>query len=111
MIPGRNYAIINLSFYFSNYNGAAWGAASRGGCAVIRKQDRLVITFFTTADAMAMEYLCREQKADGRIIPVPRSITADCGLAWCADPQSEKDLRALMEAGKIRFQGVYRCLV
>ncbi len=78
---------------------------------MIRKQDRLVITFFTTADAMAMEHLCREQKADGRIIPVPRSITADCGLAWCADSQSEKDLRALMEAGKIRFQGVYRCLV
>lgn len=66
---------------------------------------------FTTTDAMAMEHLCRERQADGRIIPVPRSITAGCGLAWCAAPESEKTLRALMEAEGIRFQGVYRCLV
>lgn len=78
---------------------------------MIRKQDRLVITFYTTTDAMAMERLCRQQNAGGRMIPVPRSITADCGLAWCADPASEQPLRALMEAGGIRFQGVYRCLV
>lgn len=78
---------------------------------MIPKQDRLVITFYTTTDAMAMEHLCRQQNADGRMIPVPRSITADCGLAWCAAPDSEKGLRALMEEGGIRCQGVYRCLV
>lgn len=86
-------------------------AAPGGGYGLIRKQDRLVITFFTTTDAMAMEHLCRERQADGRIIPVPRSITAGCGLAWCAAPESEKPLRALMESEGIRFQGVYRCLV
>ena len=41
---------------------------------MIRKQDRLVITFYTTTDAMAMERLCRAQKADGRIIPVPAAF-------------------------------------
>lgn len=70
-----------------------------------------MITFYTTTDAMAMEHICREEKAEGRMIPVPRSITADCGLAWSADPQNEKSLRALMETGGIRFQGIYRCLV
>ena len=78
---------------------------------MIRKQDRLVITFYTTTDAMAMERLCRAQKADGRIIPVPGSISADCGLAWCAAPESEQPLQRLMETNQIRFQGVYRCLV
>lgn len=86
-------------------------AAPGGGYAVIKKQDRLVITFFTTTDAMAMEHLCRARQADGRMIPVPRSISAGCGLAWCAAPESEKNLRALMESEGIRFQGVYRCLV
>ena len=28
---------------------------------MIPKQGRLVITFYTTTDAMAMEHLCREQ--------------------------------------------------
>ena len=78
---------------------------------MIPKQDRLVITFYTTTDAMAMEHLCQEQKADGRMIPVPRSISAGCGLAWSAPPESEKTLRALLDAEHIRFQGVYRCLV
>ncbi len=78
---------------------------------MIPRQDRLVITFYTTTNAMAMEHLCRAQKADGRMIPVPRSISAGCGLAWCAAPESEQALRALMEAGGLRPQGVYRCLV
>lgn len=78
---------------------------------MIRKTEKLVITFFTTTDAMAMERICREEKADGRIIPVPGSISADCGLAWCASPSSEEALRCLMECSGLKFQGIYRCLV
>ena len=78
---------------------------------MIPKTDRLVITFDTTTDAMAMEHLCRETGADGRIIPVPGCLSAGCGLAWCATPESEPALRGLMQAHGIHFQGVYRCLV
>ena len=78
---------------------------------MIRKTEKLVITFFTTTDAMAMEMSCREEMADGRIIPVPGSISADCGLAWCAKLESEALLRDLMERRGLKFQGIYRCLV
>lgn len=78
---------------------------------MIRKTEKLVITFYTTTDAMAMEHLCKEKQADGRIIPVPGSISADCGLAWCAKPESEAALRGLMAEEGLRFQGIYRCLV
>lgn len=78
---------------------------------MIRKTEKLVITFFTTTDAMAMEQLCKKCGADGRIIPVPGSISADCGLAWCANPNSENGLRTLMEQHRLKFQGIYRCLV
>ena len=78
---------------------------------MIRKTEKLVITFYTTTDAMAMEHLCKEKQADGRIIPVPGSISADCGLAWCARPESEAALRSLMAEEGLRFQGIYRCLV
>ena len=64
---------------------------------MIKKEMKLVITFHTTTEAMTMEQVCKEAGADGRIIPVPRSITAGCGLAWCADPDSEAALVALME--------------
>ena len=41
----------------------------------------LVVTFHTTAAAMAMEALCKEQSLPGRLIPTPRELTADCGMA------------------------------
>ena len=46
-----------------------------------------------------------------RIIPVPGSISADCGFAWCAPPESEEVLLELMQRHNLRFQGVYHCLV
>ena len=64
------------------------------------KKPTLVITFATTTQAMAMESFCARQGLPGRLIPVPREITAGCGLSWKALPE-EKDLliSALTEAG------------
>lgn len=49
-----------------------------------KKELKLVVTFHTTTDAMAMEKACKEAGAPGRLIPVPREISAGCGLSWCA---------------------------
>lgn len=78
---------------------------------MIKKQNKLVITFHTTTEAMAMERVCKEAGADGRLIPVPKAITAGCGLAWCAVLESEEMLRNLMECKGITPEGVHVCLV
>ena len=78
---------------------------------MIKRTEKLVITFYTTTVAMAMERLCKETGAPGRIIPVPGSISADCGLAWCAKNESEDALLELMVAHGITPQGIYHCLV
>ncbi len=78
---------------------------------MIRKQERVVFTFHTTTHAMAMESLCKKKNLGGRMIPVPGEITADCGLAWCAEPGLEDALQwALNDAG-IPVQGVYRLMI
>lgn len=46
------------------------------------KKDYVVITFHTTAEAMAMEKYCAKQAVRGRLIPVPGEISAGCGIAW-----------------------------
>ena len=79
--------------------------------AMIKKSEKLVITFYTTTAAMATEKICKECGADGRIIPVPGSISADCGLAWCAKNESEDALLNLMVQHNIMPQGIYHCLV
>lgn len=78
---------------------------------MIKKELKLVITFHTTTEAMAMEKACKESGADGRIIPVPRSISAGCGLAWCAKPESIDSLKDLMEKRGIIPQEIQECLV
>ena len=78
---------------------------------MIEKKDKIVITFFTTAAAMKMEDICRQQGADGRIIPTPTTISADCGLAWCADPSKEAELTEIMQKNDIAYHGIYRCMI
>ena len=78
---------------------------------MLQKKEKVVITFRTTTDAMAMETQCKAQGVSGRLIPVPGEITADCGLAWCAEPDREDTLRSLMADAGIPFQGVFRLMV
>lgn len=76
-----------------------------------KKELKLVITFHTTADAMAFEKACREENAPGRLIPVPRVISAGCGLAWSASPEEKENLALLMEAHGISCEDMHECMV
>lgn len=64
------------------------------------RRPALVLTFPTTAAAMACEELCGRAGLPGHMIPVPGQISAGCGLAWKAAPQDRDALvSALAEAG------------
>ena len=76
---------------------------------MIQKRERVVFTFHTTTDAMAAESLCKDM--GGRMIPVPGEITADCGLAWSAEPRLEEILTDTLKTAKIPVQGVYRLMI
>jgi len=76
-----------------------------------KKELKLVITFHTTADAMAMEKACKEQQMPGRIIPVPREISAGCGLSWCADLTDRDKITAMMKAADIEAEDICECMV
>ena len=65
------------------------------------KKPALIITFPSTAAAMEAESFCLAQGLPGRIIPVPREITAGCGLAWRAPPEAETLLTGALGAGAV----------
>jgi len=75
------------------------------------KELRLLITFHTTAGAMAMEKCCRQNALPGRLLPVPRCITSDCGMAWCAPVPARPALEALMQREKLDTDGIYELLL
>ncbi len=68
------------------------------------KQERLVVTFYTTAAAIAVEKRALARGVPGRLIPVPREITADCGIAWSAPPEAREDVERLLAEEKIEAQ-------
>ena len=49
---------------------------------MINKKPCLVISFNKTTDAMAVEEYCLNNNIEGRLIPLPKEISAGCGLAW-----------------------------
>ena len=50
------------------------------------KKKTWILTFESTTQAMAAEKYAMEQNLPGRLIPIPREITAGCGLSWKAVP-------------------------
>lgn len=58
------------------------------------KEKKLFVTFHTTAAAMAMEKRCQAGKIEGRLLPTPRALSADCSIAWCADPREREKITA-----------------
>lgn len=74
---------------------------------MLRTQEpRAVVTFATTAAALHLEQAARSAGLPGRLIPVPRALTAGCGLAWSAPPDTADALRALLAREHIAAQAV-----
>lgn len=76
-----------------------------------QKQDRILVTFGATSEAMATEKACHEEGLPGRLIPIPREISAGCGFVWCAPPKQEEPIRELMEQRKIEYEKILRMMV
>ncbi len=76
-----------------------------------KKEMKLVVTFHTTVDALATEGVCRKEKLEGRLIPVPRDISAGCGLSWCSPVELEGQLISLLDTNQIEREGVFHCLL
>ena len=72
-----------------------------------QKKPTLVITFATTTQAMAVEKFCLSNGLPGRIIPVPREITAGCGLSWKAAPEDKALLAAKLEESGLGWQEMH----
>ena len=70
---------------------------------------KIVITFHTTSEAMACEKALHEGGIPGRLIPIPTSISAGCGLAWCMLPSEKEGVMNYMEEKKLLFEGIYEC--
>jgi hypothetical protein len=72
-----------------------------------QKTPRVVVTFHTTAEAMATERACRDGGLEGKLISAPRSLSADCGIAWSAPLETRDALAAALAAALVETAGFH----
>lgn len=75
---------------------------------MIRKIQRCLLTFYSTSGAIAVEKFCRENGCPGRLIPVPREISASCGMAWAVPAEEKERLSELKEKFSEEIEGTYQ---
>ena len=75
------------------------------------KELKLVVTFHTTSEAMKMEKACKADGVPGRLIPVPRTISAGCGLAWCTGLEDRTLIKEVLNKVGIKEEDMHECMV
>ena len=69
---------------------------------MIEKKLSLVISFNKTTDAMSVEDYCLKNGVGGRLIPLPKEISAGCGLAWKCELDKKDEITKVLEALNIK---------
>ena len=75
------------------------------------KTEKCVVTFRTTTGAMAMERSCKAAGVPGRLIPVPRTITAGCGMCWAAPREAREAVEDLVVKEHLDVDGIYAIIL
>ena len=75
------------------------------------KSEKVIVTFPTTTQAMKMEKAARACGAPGRLIPVPREISAGCGMGWSAEAEAKEALERLISDTGIEAEGIFVLMV
>lgn len=76
-----------------------------------KKEKKFLVTFHTTAGAIAMEKYCRSAGISGRLIPVPREISAGCGMAWAAPPDARAEIEKIIVHQQAEVDGTYELVI
>ena len=72
------------------------------------KEACYVLSFRTTADAIAFEKKAGETGFPGRLIPLPRAISAGCGMSWkLAKKEAPEQMQELLVSFGIAYEEVH----
>lgn len=74
-----------------------------------KKELRIIVTFHTTTSAMGFESYAHKKEIQGRLIPVPKEITAGCGLSFSAPVSVEDQVRGL--ASEMEHDAIYKMMI
>ena len=68
------------------------------------KPVKFYVTFYTYAEAMAMDAACKSEGLGGKLVSIPRKLSAGCGVAWECDLELRADIEKLLCKENIEFE-------
>jgi methionine synthase II (cobalamin-independent) len=66
-----------------------------------------VVLFYSTAHAIRAEKVLQRAGQQIKMIPTPRKLSPDCGMALRFDRAAEKQVAAALEENKVPFNGIH----
>lgn len=78
---------------------------------MIEKKISLIISFKKTIDAMAVEEYCLKNKINGRLIPLPKEISAGCGLAFKCQIEQKEEMNSVFSTLKIEYDKMVEMMI
>lgn len=73
---------------------------------MLKKELKLIVTFYTTSAAMATEKVCKDSGIDGSLISAPRELSADCGISFATDIGNREKIVNLLQDKHIEYEKI-----
>ena len=70
------------------------------------REEVLVVTYETTASAFALKDCAPAYSLEGRLIPIPRTLSAGCGMAWQEPARNQAKLEAALADEHIEHERI-----
>ena len=67
-----------------------------------------VILFYTTSAAMRAEKVLKKAEISAKLIPTPRELSSDCGIAMRFDWAQEENVRTSLDAAGVEVAGIHQ---
>ncbi len=68
------------------------------------RETKLYVLFYTFAEAMATEAACGREGLSGKLVSVPRKLSAGCGVSWECAPELKEEVTGLLEREDIEWE-------
>ena len=65
-----------------------------------------VVLYYSTAHALRAEKVLQRADYQNKMIPTPRKLSSDCGMALRFDRTDEDRVAAVLEENKVPFNGI-----
>ena len=66
-----------------------------------------VVLFYSTAHAIRAEKVLQRADHQVKMIPTPRKLSSDCGMALRFDRADEERVAAALKENKVPFNGIH----